>query len=334
MPFKSFANGGKGKPASSANPAEGTGRGVSTERLSLMQQQRKGPEEKTSNLGVGLFSCAVFTVAFALVFVLCLLACGDPLLPGLPLGLVAGVLAAMGVHTAQEWERVVVLRLGAFNRVSGPGLFWTIPFVEQNTVRVDMRVRASTFYAEETLTSDLVPINADAALFWVVFDPKAASLEVNDFSTAVELAAQTALREAIGRLSVAQVAIKRQQLDREIETALAQQVAEWGVTVLKVEVRDILLPKDLQETMSAEAQAEQRLKARMALAEGEATIAEMLADAANVYGDAGDGLRLRAMHLLFESIKETGGTVVVPSSFAEGLGDVLPDGTKDFLRGK
>lgn len=333
MALRSKRGSVRGQADNPAAPVATEGAQAWAERPSLRQEQFRGPEESTSNLGVGLFSCAVFALAFALVFALCWLVAGDPLLPGLPAAALCGVLAAMCVHTAQEWERVVVLRFGAFNRVSGPGLFWTIPFVEQNTVRVDMRIRASTFNAEETLTSDLVPLNVDAALFWVVFDPKAASLEVSNFSAAVQLAAQTALREAIGRLSVAQVAIKRQQLDREIQAALAEQAEEWGITVLKVEVRDILLPRELQGSMSAEAQAEQCLKARMALAEGEVAIGEMLAEASAAYEGAGDALRLRAMHLLFESIKETGGTVVVPSSFAEGLGDVLPDATKDFLRG-
>lgn len=302
-------------------------------RIATASQAPAEPSERASNLGVGLFSCVVFALVFALACGGACLALGRFSLGALAAAALLGLLASMSVHIAQEWERVVVLRFGAFNRVSGPGLFWTIPFVEQNTTRIDMRLRASTFDAEKTLTSDLVPLNVDAVLFWVVFDPKAACLEVSDFSAAVRLAAQTSLRQAIGRLNAAQVAIKREQLDRQIKDALEEQTTAWGVSVLSVEVRDILLPDELQDAMSAEAQAEQRLKARMALAEGEPAIAEILAEAAAAYEESEDALRLRSMHLLFESIRETGSTVVVPSSFAEGLGDVLPDAAKKTLLG-
>ena len=140
--------------------------------------------------------------------------------------LIAALLAIMGIHIAQQWEKVVVLRLGKFDRVSGPGLFWTFPIIEQNVMRVDGRMRVTTFGAEETLTSDLVPLNVNAVLFWMVWDAKAACTEVSDFTRAVELAAQTALRDAIGRANVAEVAIRRQQLDRELKKALEEKCAD------------------------------------------------------------------------------------------------------------
>ena len=238
----------------------------------------------------------------------------------------------MATHIAQQWEKVVVLRLGKFDRVSGPGLFWTIPIIEQNVMRVDGRMRVTTFGAEETLTSDLVPLNVNAVLFWMVWDAKAACTEVNDFTRAVELAAQTALRDAIGRANVAEVAIRRQQLDRELKKALEEECADWGITVLSVEVRDILLPKELHDAMSLEAQAEQRRKARIILMEGEQDVADMLDGIGHVYEGNDEALRLRAMHLLYESVRETGGTVVMPSSFSEGFGDVLGDSMKDALK--
>ena len=237
----------------------------------------------------------------------------------------------MSAHIAQQWERVVVLRLGKFNRVSGPGLYWTIPIIEQNAMRVDTRIRSTTFGAEETLTSDLVPINVNAVLFWMVWDAKAACTEVGDFSRAVELAAQTALRDAIGRAGAAEVAIRREQLDRELKSTLEEKVALWGITILSVEVRDILLPEELQDVMSLEAQAEQRKKARIILMEAEQDISDMLDDISKTYDANDSALRLRAMHLLYESVRETGGTVVVPSSFSEGFGDVLPDTMKGTL---
>ena len=280
--------------------------------------------ERASSTGVLLFSAVVFAVSFCAV-----LGAAGVLAGGIGVGaviaaLVVAVLATMSVHVAQQWEKVVVLRLGKLNRVSGPGLFWTWPVIEQNTMRVDTRVRVTTFGAEETLTADLVPLDVNAVLFWHVWDAKAACTEVGDFTHAVELAAQTALRDAI----------RREQLDRELKRVLEEKVAAWGVTILSVEVRDILLPKELQDVMSLEAQAEQRKKARIILMEAEQDICEMMDDMGDTYAKNDAALRLRAMHLLYESVRETGGTVVVPSSFSEGFGDVLGDAAKDALGGK
>lgn len=287
--------------------------------------------ERASNAGVVLFSAVIFASIFALVAVLWWLAFASVSLAGVIVALIVAASVASSVHIAQHWERVVVLRLGKFSRVSGPGLFWTIPLVESNVLRIDTRVRATTFGAEETLTSDLVPLNVNAVLFWHVWDAKAACLEVGDFTRAVELSAQTALRDAIGRAGAAQVAIRREQLDRELKRVLEEKTAAWGVSVLSVEVRDILMPKELQDVMSLEAQAEQRKKARIALMEAEQDITEMLDEMSGVYQENDAAMRLRTMHLLYESVRETGGTVVVPSSFSEGFGDVLPDAVKDAV---
>lgn len=284
------------------------------------------PGERASNVGVVLMSSFVFVVVL-----LAVLGASVALVGGLePLGALAAVLCAvlatMTVHIAQQWERVVVLRLGKFNRVSGPGLFWTIPFIEQNALRVDCRTRTTSIYAAETLTADLVPLDVNAVLLWMVFDAKAACTEVGDFSRAVNLTAQAALRDAIGQLTAAEVAIRREQLDRDIAQALEDEATQWGVSILSVKVRDILLPADLQDAMSAEAQAEQRRKARIILMDAEQDIAAMAEEVGESYGGGDAALRLRAMHLLYESVRETGGTVVVPSSFSEGFGDVLPEG--------
>lgn len=289
--------------------------------------------ERASNAGVILFTLVVFALVLCVVVGVWLLAAGSVTACSVVLGVILAALASMSVHIAQQWEKVVVLRLGAFNRVSGPGLFWTWPIIEQNTMRVDTRVRVTTFGAEETLTADLVPLNVNAVLFWHVWDAKAACTEVGDFSRAVELAAQTALRDAIGRAGAAEVAIRREQLDRELKRVLEEKVAPWGIAVLSVEVRDILLPKELQDVMSLEAQAEQRKKSRIILMEAEQDICEMLGEMGHAYEGNDTALRLRAMHLLYESIRETGGTVVVPSSFSEGFGDVLGDAAKEALGG-
>ena len=288
--------------------------------------------ERASNAGVVVFSAVLFLVSFLVVLAISAIAVpGVSPVAWVALAAVAALLATSSVHVAQQWEKVVVLRLGAFNRVSGPGLFWTIPVIEQNTMRVDGRVRVTTFGAEETLTADLVPLNVNAVLFWHVWDAKAACLEVGDFTRAVELAAQTALRDAIGRGGAAEVAIRREQLDRELKRTLEEKVEPWGVTILSVEIRDILLPRDLQDVMSLEAQAEQRKKARIILMEAEQDICEMMDEMGQTYAENDAALRLRAMHLLYESVRETGGTVVVPSSFSEGFGEVLGDGMKEAL---
>lgn len=290
--------------------------------------------ERASNAGVVLFSAVVFALVFGAIVAAWFAAAHEVGIVSLAVALACALLALSAVHIAQQWEKVVVLRLGKFNRVSGPGLFWTIPVIEQNTMRVDGRTRVTTFGAEETLTADLVPLNVNAVLFWMVWDAKAACTEVGDFTCAVELAAQTALRDAIGRAGAAEVAIRREQLDRELKRDLEEKVAQWGIAILSVEVRDILLPKELQDVMSLEAQAEQRKKSRIILMEGEQDICDMMDEMGKVYADNDAALRLRAMHLLYESVRETGGTVVVPSSFSEGFGDVLGDAAKDVLGGK
>jgi len=196
-------------------------------------------------------------------------------------------------------------------------------------MRVDQRVRTVSFYAEETLTADLVPVNVDAVLFWMVWDARAACTEVGNFERAVELAAQTALRDAIGRANVNQVAMRREQLDQELREVLEGKVSAWGISVLSVEVRNIIIPHELQEAMSLQAQARQRAVARMTLMETEDDICDMLVEQGAKYRGNDEALRLRTMHLLYESVRETGGTVVLPSSFSEGFGDVLPDAVKD-----
>lgn len=288
--------------------------------------------ERASDIGVWLFSAMVFALTFSVAAFVSFAVLGKLDFWGVLPSVVLASLATMSIHIAQQWEKVIVLRLGKFNRVSGPGLFWTIPFIEQNTMRVDCRMRVTTFGAEETLTADLVPLNVNAVLFWMVWDAKAACLEVGNFTHAVELAAQTALRDAIGRAGAAEVAIRREQLDRELKRVLEEKANQWGISILSVEVRDILVPKELQDVMSLEAQAEQRKKARIILTEAEQDICSMYDEMGEVYGNNDGAMRLRAMHLLYESVRETGGTVVVPSSFSEGFGDVLGDSDKEATR--
>lgn len=236
--------------------------------------------------------------------------------------LVAALVAwclASSVHIVMQWERAVILRLGKFNRESGPGVVFTIPFVEFYTVRVDQRVSTTYFRAEETLTADLVPINVDAVLFWMVFSAQKAALEVEDYATAVNWVAQTSLRKAIGRNSVSEVATRRQEIDDELLAEIEEKLTPWGIAIIGVEIRDIVVPKELQEAMALESIAQRQRDARMVLAEAEKDISEMMADASEAYADNPEAMKLRTMHLAYESVKQSGGTVVLPSSFSEGF---------------
>ncbi len=277
------------------------------------------PVRKASQSAGRIFSAFVFAVMLAAVFAIGWIATGTVTVLLVALSLAVAVLAEMSVHIAQEWEKVVILRFGRFARTVGPGLFFTVPFMEHIALSADQRVLVTGFSAEETLTSDLVPINVDAVLFWMVWDAKKACLEVEDYYNSVALVAQTALRDAIGRSSASEVAIRRNQLDAELQEAIEASTSEWGITILSVEIRDIVLPKELQEAMSVEAQAEREKSARIVLAEVEKDISAMLVEAAETYGDNEVALQLRTMHLLNESVKSANGTVVVPSSYSEGF---------------
>ncbi len=230
-------------------------------------------------------------------------------------------LAALTIHVASQWERVVILRFGRFSHVASPGLFFTIPFIDHIALRADERIILTGFSAEETLTADLVPVNVDAAVFWMVWDAQKACLEVEDYYDAVSMAAQTALRDAIGRKSVSDATVHRDALDQELRDKIEEKTSPWGVSILSVEIRDIVIPKELQRDMAASAKAEKERDARIVLAEVEQDIATMLHEAAEVYRDDEIALRLRQMHLVNQSLRESGGSVVVPSAYAEGFTD-------------
>lgn len=282
---------------------------------SMAQVERR----RTTRNGATVFSVAVFALAFALVASLFAPTSGRIGLAALLVACFAGLLASNSIHIVLEWEKAVVMRFGRFNRVAGPGIVFTIPIVEFYTVRIDQRVASVYFGAEETLTKDLVPVNVDAILFWMVFDPEKAAVEVEDYVTAVSWVAQTSMREAIGRISVAELATRREQLDDELKDRIEQKLSPWGIDIIDVEVRDIVIPKELQKAMAAEAVAERKRNARIVLAEAEQDISAMLADASESY-DANDAaMRLRTMHLACESMEESGGTLVLPSNFADGF---------------
>ena len=266
-----------------------------------------------------MFAVVVFVLAFGIVLAAAQAAFGEIGLVALVSAAIVGWLASSSVHIVLEWEKAVVLRFGKFNRVAGPGLVFTWPIIEFYTLRIDQRVATTYFGAEETLTSDLVPINVDAVLFWMVFSAKKACVEVEDYSAAVAWVAQTAMRKAIGRATVAEVAMRRDQLDAELKDAIEEKLSPWGIDIIDVEVRDIVVPKELQEAMAMEAVAERKKNARMVLAEAEKDISEMLKDASEVYAGDQDAMKLRTMHLAYESVEQSGGTLVIPSAFSEGF---------------
>ena len=239
---------------------------------------------------------------------------------GVIVGVLLGLLLAQSPKIARQWERAVVLRLGKFVGLRGPGLFWIIPFVDSVSTWIDQRVITTGFAAEETLTMDTVPVNVDAVLFWVVYDPEKAALEVQNYSQAVSWAAQTALRDIIGRTSLSDLLRGRERIEDELQKLIDERSNPWGVTVQSVEMRDVIIPAALQDAMSREAQAAREKAARVILAEAEVEIAARFSLAAESYRDNPTALHLRAMNILYEGLKEKGALMLVPSTAVESMG--------------
>ena len=280
---------------------------------------RSDPSRKATRNGAVMVAVSFALVAFAAVAGLWWLIAGSLNIVGVVVAILAGLGTLSSTHVCLEWERYVVMRLGRFSRLAGPGLFFTIPVIEFCTLRVDQRTIATPFGAEEALTSDLVPLDVDAVLFRMIWDPEKACSEVEDCRFAVALTAQTALRDAIGRASVSNVVMRRHQLDQELQEAVEAKVTDWGITVLSVEVRDIIIPKELQGVMSLEAQAECRKNARITLMEAERDVSAILQEVAEEYSHDETALALRKMHLVYEGMQDTDGTLVVPSAYTEGF---------------
>ena len=239
---------------------------------------------------------------------------------GVIIGLLLGLFLAQSPKIARQWERAVVLRLGKYAGLRGPGLFWIVPFVDSISAWIDQRVITTGFAAEETLTSDTVPVNVDAVLFWVVYDPEKAALEVQNYPAAVSWAAQTALRDIIGRTSLSDLLRGRERIEEELQKLIDERSSPWGVTVQSVEMRDVIIPTALQDAMSREAQAAREKAARVILAEAEVEIANRFNIAAESYRDNPTALHLRAMNMLYEGLKEKGALMLVPSSAVESMG--------------
>ena len=260
----------------------------------------------------------VLFLACTAVGVLVAFAMRSPL-PILPAVIIGGI-AAQSPKIAQQWERAIILRLGKYHAMRGPGLFWIVPFIDSISAWIDQRTITTSFAAEQTLTSDTVPVNVDAVLFWMVHDPKRAALEVQHYAAAVSWAAQTALRDIIGRTALTDLLRGREKIENELQQLIDARSNPWGITVQSVEMRDVVIPNALQDAMSREAQAAREKQARIILGQAEMEIAHSFEQAAKSYQNNPVALHLRAMNMLYEGLKEKGALMLIPSSAVESMG--------------
>ncbi|MFL5566826.1 MAG: slipin family protein [Gemmatimonadaceae bacterium] len=278
---------------------------------------RRSEEPRPAVVRLNVVAIAVFGL-FAAAGWLVFTATGNlPLFVALGL---AGLVAMQSPRVAQQWERAIVLRLGRFAGLQGPGLFWVVPFVDRVSSWIDQRTITTSFAAEQTLTADTVPVNVDAVLFWMVHDAQKAALEVQDYAQAVSWAAQTALRDIIGRTTLTDLLRGRERIEGELQALIDQRSNPWGVTVQSVEMRDIVIPASLQDAMSREAQASREKSARIILGQAEVEIANLFFEAAKSYQNNPTALHLRAMNILYEGLKEKGALMLVPSTAVESMG--------------
>jgi regulator of protease activity HflC (stomatin/prohibitin superfamily) len=285
--------------------------------LALGGRTRPGLKQHISPIGL-----AVMIVCLAIGMPLT--AYYDNPVPGVVAALV-GLYFLFSIKVADQWQRVAVLRLGRYIGLRGPGVFMIIPVIDSISQYVDQRVRVTDVKAESALTRDTVPVNVDAIVFWLVWNAEKSILEVQNFTDAITLSAQTALRESIGRHDLAQMITEREMLGQELQRILDQKTNPWGITVHSVEIRDVHIPQALEDAMSRQAQAERERQARIILGTAETEISSKFAEASKLYIDNPVALHLPAMNMLYEAIKEKGAMVIVPSSAVEtmGLGGLL-----------
>jgi len=233
--------------------------------------------------------------------------------------LVIAFVVSNAIKVANQWDRAVVLRLGRFQALRGPGLFFIIPVIDTVPYWIDTRVITSSFKAERTLTKDTVPVNVDAVLFWKVVNPMNAALGVADYQTAINWAAQTALRDVIGKTILSDMLEGREKISTELQKIIDTRTEPWGINVISVEVKDVLIPPALEDAMSMQAQAERERQARVILGDSERQIAEKFVEAANTYASTPAALHLRAMNMLYEGLKQNATIVIVPSTAIESM---------------
>jgi regulator of protease activity HflC (stomatin/prohibitin superfamily) len=283
----------------------------------MKEETNVGLHQKFNNVGVTVFLLCIAGGVVTAMFTnmrFIALACG-----------IVGLYLLFAIVVVDQWEKVAVLRFGRYRGLRGPGLFLIIPVVERLSRYVDQRVRVTTVSAESTLTRDTVPVNVDAIVFWLVWNAEKSILEVENFTDAITLSSQTALRESIGRHQLAQMITERETLGRELQKILDEKTNPWGITVQSVEIRDVRIPQALENAMSQQAQAERERQARVILGEAEVQVSNQFAQASQVYNENPGALHLRGMNMLYEAIREKGAMVLVPSSAIEtmGLGGTL-----------
>lgn len=268
------------------------------------------------------YSFAAVTAGFgsaALVAGALVLAAGIAAPIAIPVGVILGLFIGASIKYTDQWERAVLLRLGRYRGLRGPGYFAVVPILDRVSYHIDQRIRTTAFGAESCLTRDTVPVNVDAIAFWIVRDAERAALEVQDYDEAVILSAQTALRDAIGKHDLAELIQSRVELGHGLKFALEEKMKNWGIQVQSVEIRDVIIPAALEDAMSRQAQAERERQARIILGTAETEIAHKFVEAADSYRDHPDAMRLRAMNMLYESIAKRGSLMVVPSGLADAL---------------
>ena len=231
----------------------------------------------------------------------------------------AGVILSPSVQLVEHWDKIVVLRLGRFHKVKGPGLSFIFPLMDSVASFVDTRIRVTDFSAERSITKDTVPVHVDALAFWMIWDPQKAVLEVADYLEAVTLSAQTALRDSVGKYELSTILSERERLGSEIQEILDRKTSPWGITILSVEFTEILIPKELEDALSKQAQAERERQSRVILGGAEVEIAKKFQEAAKDYQNNPTAMQLRAMNMIYEGIRVHGGMVVVPSGALEGM---------------
>ena len=284
-----------------------------------LQSMKAKKDDHISGVAAAIF--AIFLVACVLgALIMSENGVNDGVIGGyVSVTMLIGIYILFALKVASQWQKVIILRLGRFYKLAGPGPFWIIPIIDTIPTWIDHRVMVTPFSAEKTLTKDTVPVDVDAVLFWVVWDAEKAALEVEDYRVAIAWAAQTALREVIGQMDLANILIGRDKMDDDLQKIIDERTTPWGVTVQSVEIRDVVIPQDLEDTMSRQAQAERERQARVILSESEKQIAASFAEASQAYVNNPTALHLRAMNMLFEGLKEKGALVIVPSSAVDTM---------------
>ena len=304
------------------NQAQNSSQDGALDITQTMQFKTAAPKAP-DNVRINAIAMLAFTVMMIIMVV------GLILMDGKVSEIITGLYAAFwmlvalyllfAIKVARQWEKAVVLRMGRFLGLKGPGLFWIVPIIDATPMWIDHRVMVTPFNAEKTLTKDTVPVDVDAVLFWVVWDAEKASLEVENYRSAIAWAAQTALREIIGQMTLAEILVGRAVMDEQLQKIIDERTTPWGVSVQSVEIRDVIIPQGLEDAMSQQAQAERERQSRVILGEAEMQVAGSFAEVSKAYVDNPTALHLRAMNMLFEGLKEKGALVIVPSSAVDTM---------------